>query len=155
MDDPMTDKHPENTPPKQAAGRWQRGQSGNPSGKPKGARHVALIALDAIGAAGAHGVLTAVVTAAKGGDMRAADILLRRLWPERKGRPVEFDMPPMRTAADIVSALGSVAGAVAAGDLSPEEGQAVAAILEAQRRAVETTDLETRIATLEAKEPRR
>ena len=93
--------------------------------------------------------MAAVVTAAKGGDMRAADILLRRLWPERKGRPVQIDLPPITVPSDIVAALGSVAGAVATGELSPEEGAAVAGILEAQRRAVETVEMEGRIAALE------
>jgi hypothetical protein len=40
----------------------------------------------------------------------------------------------------------------AAGDLSPEEGQAVAAILEMQRRAIETLELENRITELEARQ---
>ena len=39
---------------------------------------------------------------------------------------------------------------MAGGDLSPEEGQAVAAVLETQRRAIETAELEARIAALEA-----
>jgi hypothetical protein len=50
--------------------------SGNPAGRPKGARHAALAALDAIGAQGAEAVLRAVVKAAREGDMRAADIRL-------------------------------------------------------------------------------
>ena len=89
----MTHAKPENSGPKQGAGRWRRGQSGNPAGKPKGARHAALLALDAVGAGAAGDVMQAVVDAAKGGDMRAADILLRRLWPERKGRPMAMDLP--------------------------------------------------------------
>ena len=145
---------PESTPAKHGT-RWKPGQSGNPAGRPKGARHTALLALDAIGAEGAAEVMRAVVVAAKAGDMRAADILLRRLWPERKGRPVPIEMPPLADAAGVVAALGAVAAAVGAGDLSPEEGQAVAAILETQRRAIETAELEARIATLEAKEATR
>ena len=81
--------------------------------------------------------------------MRAADILLRRLWPERKGRPVQMHLPAIMVPGDIVAALGAVADAVAAGELSPEEGAAVAGILEAQRRAVETVEMEARIARLE------
>ena len=123
--------------------------AGNP-GRPRGSRHEALRALDAIGAEGAAEVLRAVVEAAKGGDMRAADILLRRLWPERKGRPVAVELPPLDGARGIAAALGAVGEAVAAGDLSPEEGQAVAAVLETQRRAIETAELEARIAALEA-----
>jgi 3-hydroxyacyl-CoA dehydrogenase len=75
--------------------------------------------------------------------------LLARVWPVRKGRPVAFALPPIETAANVLAALGSIAEAVAAGDLAPDEGQAVAAVVEAKRRAIETVDLERRIAALE------
>ena len=101
-------------------------------------------------ARGAEEALRAVVTAAASGDMRAAEILLRRVWPERRGRPViGLDLPVLTSAADLAEGLGAVVGAVAAGTLSPEEGQAVAAIMEAQRRALETTELERRMTALE------
>jgi hypothetical protein len=140
---------PDTTGPKQQGRRFAPGTSGNPSGRPRGSRHAALLALDAIGAAGAEDIVRGVVAAAKGGDMRAADILLRRLWPERKGRPVQMDLPAIMAPGDIVAALGAVAAAVAAGEISTEEGAAVAGILEAQRRAVETVEMEARIAALE------
>jgi hypothetical protein len=90
-----------------------------------------------------------VVAAAKGGDMRASEILLRRLWPERKGCPVMLDLPPIETPADIAAALAAVTGAVASGVVTPEEGAALAAILEGQRRSLETVELERRLAALE------
>ena len=52
-------------------------------------------------------------------------------------------------AADLVTSLGRVADAVAAGDITPDEGQAVSAVLETKRRAIETLELETRIKALE------
>jgi hypothetical protein len=140
----------ENTDENQTPWRFQPGQSGNPAGKPRGARNAALAALDAIGQEGAEAVLRAVVEAAGKGDMRAAEILLRRVWPERKGRPVALDLPPMECAADLAKALGSIARAVAAGDLTPEEAGAVAGVLELQRRAIETLELQQRIEALEA-----
>ena len=118
-------------------------------GRPKGARHAALLALDAIGADAAREVMGAVVGAAVAGDMRASEILLRRLWPERKGRPLMVDLPPITGAADLPAAVGAVVQSVAAGDLTPEEGQAIAGILETQRRAIETADLAARIEALE------
>jgi hypothetical protein len=140
---------PETTGEKQGP-RWRSGQSGNPAGRPKGARHAALLALDAIGAKAGNDIMEAVVAAAKGGDMRAADILLRRLWPERKGRPVMLELPAMTVAADLPAVLGAIAGAVATGDLTPDEGQALAAVVETHRRAIETADLERRLSLLEA-----
>jgi hypothetical protein len=42
--------------------------------------------------------------------------------------------------------------AVAAGELSPEEGQSLAALVETHRKAIEIADLEQRIAALETRE---
>ncbi len=131
-------------------GRWRGGQSGNPKGRPVGSRHRALVALDAIGAEGAERVLRRVMAMAEGGDVRAAEVVLSRLWPARKGRPVHLDLPDMQTPADLAAALGVVAGAVGRGDVTPDEGSAVAAVLEAQKKAIETQELERRIAALEA-----
>ena len=36
-----------------------------------------------------------------------------------------------------------------AGDITPDEGQAVASILEAKRKAIETVDLEARLSAVE------
>jgi pantothenate kinase len=148
----MTGQSPETTAEDRperdpASGRFQ---AGNP-GRPKGSRHAALIALDAIGTESAEEVLRKVSTMALEGDMRAADLLLRRLWPERKGRPVTFDLPALSTAADAVAATAAVAAAVAGGDLSPEEGQAVASVVETHRRMIETADLDRRLAVIEAR----
>jgi hypothetical protein len=82
---------------------------------------------------------------------RAVFALLRRVWPERKGRPVALDLPPLESAADLARALGAIAQAVATGEMTPEEGQAVASVLEVQRRALETVNLEQRIEALEAR----
>ncbi|WP_043358796.1 DUF5681 domain-containing protein [Belnapia sp. F-4-1] len=142
---------PETTNPKQGRHRFEPGQSGNPSGRPRGARHKALIALDAIGAEGAEAVLRKVVEDAKGGDMRAAEILLRRVWPERKGRLVEFALPLVVSAADTVKAAAAIVSAVAGGELTPDEAQAVASVVEIQRRAIDTAELAERIAALEAR----
>ncbi len=61
-----------------------------------------------------------------------------------------LEVPELQTAADLAAALAAVAGAVGRGEVSPEEGSAVAIVLEAQRKAIETQELERRIAALEA-----
>jgi hypothetical protein len=142
----------EPTGPKQRGRPFERGQSGNPSGRAKGSRNRVLVALDKIGADAAAEVLKATVTTAKGGDLGAASLILSRVWPARKGRPVVLDLPAMTCAADLPAVLGAVAQAVAGGELTPEEGQALAGVLECQRRAIETADLAERLAALEAKQ---
>lgn len=127
-------------------------QPGNPGGpgRPAGSRNRATLLLDKLAEGDGKDILTKTIEAAKGGDLRAADIVLSRVWPVRRGgRPITFELPPIETVADIVKAVGSVATAVAGGELTPEEGGAVASILEMKRRAIETTELENRISALE------
>jgi hypothetical protein len=107
------------------------------------------LALDALAEGVATDVVIKVVEAAKGGDLKAADMLLSRIWPIRKGRPIKLAVPSIRTPADVVAALGVVTDAVAAGDLTPDEGSAVANVIEIKRRTLETEALEKRIAALE------
>ena len=140
----------DNAAPRQRGRPFRKGQSGNPRGMASGSRHRTTLILDRIGADAGASVLRAVVQAAERGDMAAARIVLDRAWPARRGRPVRLELPELRAAADLAAALGAVAGAVGRGDLSPEEGAAVAAVLEAQRKAIETQELERRIAALEA-----
>jgi len=134
--------------PQTAPGRFQPGNPGGP-GRPAGSRNKATVMLDHLAEGEGAEVLRSVLTGAKGGDMAAARIILDRVWPARKSRPVSLSLPEIRTAADVVAALGAVADAVGAGDLSPDEGAAVASILETKRKAIETVELETRVSALE------
>jgi hypothetical protein len=77
-------------------------------------------------------------------------MVLSRVWPVRRGRPVTLSLPPIKAAVDVVAAaLGAVADAMTAGELTPEEASAVAGVLEAHRRAIETADLDERLRRLE------
>jgi hypothetical protein len=80
-----------------------------------------------------------------------ASLLLARCWPPRRGRPIRFELPKLRTAADVVAAIASITEQVAAGTLSAEEGHMICEMIELHRRALETVTLEERVAALEAK----
>ena len=96
-------------------------------------------------------VFRCVLDKARAGDLQAAGLVLSRLWQARKGRPVVLLLPEMKSAKGLSAALTIVVQAVASGEVTPDEGQAVAAVLEAQRRAIETADLELRLQVLEEK----
>lgn len=135
--------------PKQG-GRWKPGESGNPAGAKPGRRQRVTVLAERIIEEDAEDVVRSVVAAAKGGDMVAAGLLLKLIIPARKGRPIVMPLPAITAAADVPKAMAAVCEAVAEGDISPEEGAAVAGIVEASRRAIETAELESRIAALEA-----
>jgi hypothetical protein len=100
----------------------------------------------------AEQVVRAVIGAAKSGDMTAARLVLDRIAPLRKGRAISFALPEIETAAHVTQALGVVASLMADGDITPDEANAVAGVIETKRKAIETQELEQRVAALEAKE---
>jgi hypothetical protein len=139
---------PENAVPKQD-GRFRPGQSGNPAGKPRGARNKASVLAERMMAEDAEGVVNAVLASAKGGDMVAARIVLDRLYPVRRDNPVNFSLPPIESAADASRAMGSIFSAVSTGELSPLEAQTIAGVLESYVKALELCEFEGRLAALE------
>ena len=131
--------------------RGQPFKPGNPGGpgRPEGSRNKASIALDKLAEADGEEILRATLNDAKAGDPNARKLVLDRIWPIRKGRPVSLSLPSIATGADVVAALGLVAEAVGAGELTPEEGASVASVLEIKRKAIETAELDARITALE------
>lgn len=129
---------------------FKPGQSGNPRGKPKGARNHATRAILKLIEGGAEEITRAVLDAAKGGDMGAARFILERIVPTAKERPVSLNLPDVSDAAGIAAAQATILQAVAAGELMPNEGNILAGIVEARRKALETQELELRVAALEA-----
>jgi hypothetical protein len=122
--------------------------SGN-SGKPRGARHRATQAVLALLDGQAEALTRKAVDMALYGDVTALRLCLDRIAPPRKDGPVTFALPAMTCARDAAHAAGAVQGAVSEGDLIPGEGAHVMALVEAWRRAFETTELEARLTALE------
>jgi len=89
------------------------------------------------------------------GDTVALRLCLERLVPPRKERPIEVDLPCLETPEDAVEAQGRITNAVAAGDITPGEGEALAKMVEAFARALEVRDLEARLVKVEERLERR
>src|SRR5262245_50880654 len=92
----------------------------------------------------AEAVIRAVVAKAKHGDMRAARLVLDRICPLRRGRPVAIELPQVRTAGDASLALSKVTAAMSKGELTPDEAGAVAVVIEANWRVLGMEELERR-----------
>lgn len=130
-----------------ASGRFA---PGNP-GKPKGARHRATQAAQALLEGDGEALTRKAVQLALEGDTTALRLCLERIVPPRKDAPVQFDLPRMETAGDAAMAAGAVLAAVADGELTPIEGAHIMALVETYRRTLETSELEARLAALEAR----
>jgi hypothetical protein len=141
----------ENSAKKQRGAPFRKGQSGNPSGKPKGARNRATVLAEKLMQDDARDIVQAVLAAGKGGDMSAARLILDRISPLRRGRPVYLELPAVKTAADVSAAMGALTTAMAAGDVTPDEAATVASVFEVRRKALETEELELRLQALEEK----
>jgi hypothetical protein len=109
-----------------------------------------LLALDALGEGRAEAIIGAMADRAAQGDTAAAALILSRVWPARRGRPTPLPLPSVRTAEDTAQALAAVVAAISDGTLTPEEAAAVAGVLETHRKAIETQQLEQRLAALES-----
>lgn len=130
--------------------KFKPGQSGNPKGRPQGSRNKATLAMEALLEADANAIAEKCIEKAKEGDMAAIRLCMDRLYPPRKDSPIFFEIPQMETAADAVRVMASVMAALASGDITPSEAQAVAGIVETFRRTIETSELEARISELES-----
>ena len=144
----MTRNDPENTSRDQA-GRFVRGTSGNPNGRPRGARNRATKAAEALLDGEAEALTRKAIELALGGDTTAMRLCLERLLAPRKDRPLRLDLPSLKKPSDVTAATAEVARALSVGDITPSEAQAVSAILEGHRKAIETRELEERITALE------
>jgi hypothetical protein len=97
-----------------------------------------------------EGIVNVVIARALDGNLEAAKIVLERLVPVRRGRPTPFTMPAM-DAAGVAEAFAALVANVASGRLTVEEGQAVANLLDMQRKAIETSELADLVKKLAAK----
>ena len=91
------------------------------SGRPKAARHKSTILAEQLLASDVDGVVRSVVKAAKRGNMVAAKIVLDRLAPPRRSRPIHFDLPPIVDTAGRLAAFAALTSGVADGTLTPDE----------------------------------
>jgi len=121
---------------------------GNP-GRILGSRNKATLAAQAILDGQSEQLTSKAIEMAMEGDAVALRLCLERLVPPRKDRPISFPLPKIESAAECSELTASLLTAVAAGDLTPEEGNVVASLMEKHVRIRETSDFEARLKAIE------
>ena len=133
-----------------SAGQFQKGVSGNPGGRPQVAPEVRDLAKSAAPAAFAR-IIELMHDVDPRVALAASNAVLDRAYgkPASEERIATFEMKQITSAADVVEAISDLLTAAANGEVSITEAKELTSIIEAQRKAIETTDLELRIIKLE------
>jgi Family of unknown function (DUF5681) len=117
--------------------QFQPGQSGNPAGRPPGARNRKTLALEAAYEAKAEGAVSDIMERAKSGDPAAMRLCMERAVPTGRHRRFAFALPRIRTPEDAEAAIDVVMDGLAEGVLSLSE---VTELLRIVERALEMAD---------------
>ena len=116
---------------------WRKGQSGNPAGRPKGARNKATLLLEELlSGEEVERLVKLLYARALGGNGSALRFLLSRLLPPARHPRVAFDLPESTGTPDedAAAALEALTRAVASGALAPAEAKPLASYVERARR---------------------
>jgi len=128
------------------AGQFTEGNSG----KPKGSRNKATIAIESLLEGQAEALTQTAISKALDGDSMALRLCMDRIAPLPKDNTILFPLPRMESANDASKAAGSVLKAVSIGEITPIEGSRVMGLIDSFRRTLELTVIEHRIQALES-----
>ncbi len=127
-----------------ANGRFRKGSSGNPKGRPPGSVNRATRAAALLLDGEAEALVRKAVELALAGDPVALRLCLDRTVAPRRGRPVELALPPLADARDLAAAIAAVAGAATEGRITPDEAVALAQMMESFTRTLDAAHVERR-----------
>jgi hypothetical protein len=131
-------------------GRFEKGRSGNPTGRVVGTRNRATVLAEQLFDGAAAALADKAVAMALEGDAAALKLCIGRIIAPRRERPTSFALPPLRSAADLAPAVAAIAEAAAEGVISTGEAWELSQIIDTFIRAFEAGELEARLQRLES-----
>jgi hypothetical protein len=131
----------ENTVAVQRGRPFKPGQSGNPEGRPKGARNRSTLAAEALLDGEAEALTRKAIELALAGEPTALRLCMERLLPARRDRPISLDLPPINNTGDVCRAIDVVVSAIGSGTITPSEAGAVSKVIEAAGLALKAQAL--------------
>jgi hypothetical protein len=101
--------------------QFQPGQSGNPGGRPLGARNKKTLAMEAVIDKKAEEALELIMRRARGGDPTCLRLLIERVVPTGTNRPLALELPKVQCADDAQVAFNMVIEAFGRGAITVRE----------------------------------
>jgi hypothetical protein len=131
---------------------FEKGQSGNPTGRPKSRPFKTALAMELAEIGVDHKALREIasklIEAARGGELQAINALGDRM----DGKPINCVLMRLKTALSDMpphEAIAVITDHVADGELSPQQGQQMISMIEARIKAVELAEIDSRLRELE------
>jgi Family of unknown function (DUF5681) len=134
--------------------RFEKGQSGNPAGRPPGSRNRATMLGEAMFQGKAEAIIGKAIEKAMEGDMTAIRLCLERVFPRLRDRATVFDLPPINGAPEALAALTSIVAGVSSGELTAAEGSELSKLVDHYLRALEAKDFERKLHKLASAPPK-
>jgi Family of unknown function (DUF5681) len=131
-------------------GKFQKGTSGNPSGRPPGSRNKATLLCEQLLDNEGQELFVKAIQMAKKGNIHALRLCLERILPVRKERCIDLELRPFTSGLDLSLQFQDISTAVAEGRITPGEGESLAHVLSSHARILETAEFDRRLADLEA-----
>ena len=139
----------ENTTGKQRGKPFKPGKSGNPSGRPAGAKNRTTLMAQTLFDGEAEALVRKVIELAMAGDIQALRLCIDRLCPPLKAHaaPIELELPETQNLSEIANAF---IRAAANGRLPPDVATQLVQAVGTMARVTEIDELKVRLAALEA-----
>ena len=128
---------------------FEKGQSGNPSGRRRGCRNRATLAAAALLEGEAEALTRKAVEMALDGDPTAMRLCMERVLAPCRERTVEFNLPRIEgtrngatsgpSPREVAWTMDAVTAALAQGEITPGEAEKIAGVVDTFVRAIETT----------------
>ena len=130
-------------------GKFLKGQSGNPAGKPPGIRNRAIMIVEQLFDGACGEVSREALAKAMNGDSAVLRLIVTRLIGPRRHRASSFALPPLENAADVAPAIAAIIAAAAEGAISTAEACEMSQVVERYSRALAGEEVEARLQRLE------
>jgi hypothetical protein len=117
-------------------GRFPKGTSGNPAGRPVGSRNKKTLFLEELLDREGEAIIRKTMELALQGNPLALRLCLDRLVAPRKERPIHLELPKVTKLQHAVVAMSKIQEAIGEGKITPGEGQILAGFAETQQRVI-------------------
>jgi hypothetical protein len=123
-------------------------QPGNP-GRPAGSKNKVTHLIEQLADEEAEQICQQLFDQAKAGNVACLRLVMERLWPIRKGSPLDIEIPKITTSDDVLAAIASVWDAIGEGRLTAEEADALSLVVQRTLEMRELHNFSKRLDDLE------